>query len=80
MERIPKCSVPNRLAGFPRLIRKELTASRRKVRALRTVAICCARIAKVGHGAAFPVLLRSSHSLHLVHQRIPEERQEARHG
>ena len=42
--------------------------------------ICCARIAEVGHGAAFPVLLRSSHSLNLVHQRIQEERQEARHG
>ena len=42
--------------------------------------ICCARIAEVGHGAAFPMLLRSSHSLNLVHQRIQEERQEARHG
>src|SRR5437899_2007906 len=42
--------------------------------------ICCARIAEVGHGAAFPVLLRSSHSLNSVHQRIQEERQEARHG
>jgi hypothetical protein len=35
---------------------------------------------KVGRGAAFPLLLRSSHSLHLVHERIQEERQEARQG
>jgi hypothetical protein len=46
---------PDRVASCPRLVRKELTASRRKVRALRTVAIGCARIAEVGHGAAFPV-------------------------
>ena len=80
MAGIPKgLGFPTRVAGFPSLIRKELTASRRKVRALRTAAICCARIAEVGHGAAFPLLLRSSHSLHLVHQRIQEERREARH-
>ena len=30
--------------------------------------LCCARVAEVGHGAAFPVLLRSSHSQRLVHQ------------
>src|SRR5947209_20214829 len=54
MARIPKClGFPTRVAGFPRLIRKELTASCRKVRALRTVAICCARIAEVGHGLHF---------------------------
>jgi hypothetical protein len=47
---------PTRVAGSPSLIRKELTACR-KVRALRTVAICCARIAEGGQGAAFPVLL-----------------------
>src|SRR5262249_6435863 len=40
----------------------------------------CPRLAEVRHGAAFPLLLRSSHSLHLVHQRIQEEWQEARHG
>src|SRR5437870_3368757 len=53
-----------------------LTATARKASA---AAIGCARIAEVGHGAAFPLLLRSSHSLHLVHQRIQEERREARH-
>jgi hypothetical protein len=34
----------------------------------------------VVRGAAFPVLLRSSHSLNLVYQRIQEERRKARHG
>jgi hypothetical protein len=50
MVRIPKClGLPTRVAGFPSLIRKKLTASRRKVRTLRTVAIGCACIAEVGH-------------------------------
>src|SRR5438067_13375378 len=64
-----------------RLVRPAVRVSGGLWRESQSVAaICCARIAEVGHGAAFPVLLRSSHSLNLVHQRIQEERQETRHG
>jgi hypothetical protein len=49
-------------------------------RLLKYLARGCGFSCFVGHGTAFPVLLRSSHSLHLVHQRIQEERQEARRG